>query len=99
MADGNFIIAVVSIGMADSSFENMDGIIINADQSFEIDDVNIETAVESFKKADSIIIISNKCFEIVDASFIKEVNCFINVVHRFEKVDVCFENRYEKTTH
>ena len=31
MADGNFIIAVVSIGMADSSFENMDGIIINAD--------------------------------------------------------------------
>ena len=99
MADDNFIIAVVSIGIAERSFENADKVIIIVDESFEIVDANIETAVESFKKVDSIIIISNKHFEIADENFINEVDCFINVVHRFEKVDVCFENRHEKTTH
>ena len=99
MADDNFIIAVVSIGIAERSFENADKVIIIVDESFEIVDANIETAVESFKKVDSIIIISNKRFEIADENFIKEVDCFINVVHRFEKVDVCFENRHKKTTH
>ena len=61
-------------------------------------DINNDGVLQK-EEADSIIIISNKRFEIADENFINEVDCFINVVHRFEKVDVCFENRHEKTTH